>query len=371
MPEGSETRAPRTPTRDDAKRGGAFDEAFDALLGEHQRAARVQVRGVVEKRVTARRERTSDRRGQMVLLGVVGIVVLFVAGNITVQSQLYPAHFAFWDRARQQPAAPGAAARAFSMSQVVTAHKYPPVASLMSALAAWRSLSSGGAQFLLQSVQWFELDNPRTRGQLSMRQWAGVRDEVDLGDLFLNPRTGFMAGACGGGAVDRAERERAFAASWEGSRARNPWYAFFPPPSHPHFGRIGALAQLLDANTCDSAAALDLYRLFDGGLCEVAFHAIAANRTADQTFEHFFGTRIALEPDCAGAVAEGALDGALTGSTMALPLIGLATGPVAVGGAIALAVGGGAFGAFTGRARAESRCRSGGGRSGVVHEGTW
>ena len=330
-----------------------------SIIGKHETLEDSMDDGVSARRDVVRSIETRGRHTQLVLLCGVAIIVVFIVGSIYIQGQKYPHHVAWWERAKQQ----STKGESYGIYQVITASRYPPIQYAMNGITAWRNLDSKGAEFLLMCIQWFEVDNPKTRGRLTMRHWAGTAGETGATNLFSPPGKGW-ASVCAADNSNDEERKRSFASNWKGSASQNLWEAFFPDPSDPNFFTIGMFQQLLEYQACDESASnatyLDIYQLFDGGLCNIAFKYTATDQTASELFENFFGLQVKLKPQCGAATAEAAFEGTVGMATAALPLMAnTAANPMLIPALVAgVSVAGGVAGGVIGGLSANEACQS-------------
>ena len=116
----------------------------------------------------------------------------------------------------------------------------------------------------------------------------------------------------------------------------------------------------------DSVAALDVYRLFDGGLCGIAHSEQGADESAMQLFFRFFGVHASAATMCYG-MTEAAISGAAMGGTGALAMAEgfehLDTLNKGSGASLRFGVGvaavsllGGVAGVFVAQASAQEQC---------------
>lgn len=251
----------------------------------------------------------SSRRRFAILWTLLSIIGYFV-GSIRAQRYKFPDHFAWWDLASAEEEAPRGD-HFFGMYQVATAAFHTPVQTLVNASTYWTHLTDKGARFLLFCVSHFELHHPATRGKLRLVHWAGSGEQTNVAEIF---GPGGVV-PCG---TDLEARRRHIKSRWVALKNKNPWFDFFPDPREDEAGffRINVVRELESAACTSTVAYLRLYRLFDGGLCNIAHSEITSDDSAVGMFEAFFGRSEAAEPSACSGVAEAAVAGAaLAGSS--------------------------------------------------------
>lgn len=298
----------------------------------------------------------------------VGIVVYYASGVYGMRLQ-YPRLFAWYDRMRRDPAL-GRGPHSFSMYQVCTAANYGAVQGLFELLFIWRDLRAPAANFLMLTVNHFE-DKARSDAtmRLAAQHWSGTGSVAKLvGDK------GWASTGCGTGTLD--DKKETLCSNWNRSaKEGNLWYPFFPQPvdevGKRAFLAVPVIAELYTdsdatggaASACDEEDFKEskLGRLFNEGLCGVAFKANRDDEAAGDLFNTYFAAEVSAVSmrSCKGAIASGGTQGALTGGMTGLMLEGMVGGPAAA----ILTAGLATVSGITGAAAARERCKNEGGEA--------
>lgn len=303
--------------------------------------------------------------------------VLFIVGNIYVQRWKYPALFKWYDEMRKETPQ-GEATPNYSMYQVVTSAEYTPVAYMLT-VGIWTELDRKGALFLMQTVAYFNeqaTTNPKMR--LTARHWNGSKRQnraisvgSDVG--FLGPNgwgCSAPASRSGSASMTLGQRQAALVDQWRASGSENIWYEFYPDTfsdaGYQAFLDVPAIQDLYQSsasdndasdNSCSNAGIYGhMYKLYDGGLCAVAFSATKADQSASELFAYYFVGSPSPKPSCGGVVAQGAVTGATGLGMMSLGLMAIPGIRWYYTGFVALA--GGIGGGVTGGLAAKDNCEN-------------
>lgn len=325
----------------------------------------------------ARQDRTeaSTRRKHAVLitLGLVVGVMLYFASGIYGMRWRYPHMFA-WHEGMRAAVAAGKQPRplgqhAFSMYQVCTAANFTPAQSLMELLLVWKHLSFEGANFVLYTIQHFQIMKQKDKSvELTSLHFAGSGAQTQY-EKLLGPK-GWASGGCGTDTL--AQRKQTLCDNWNRSaKEGNIWYDLLPKPTdatgRERFLSIPMIRDLYTdsdttggaANACDTTSFFTsrIGMLYSGGICNVAFNATAADDSAAKIFRDYFSSDISVLQSCGGAASAAAVQGAISTGGMGLCMMGMFEPPIA--GAIIAAVttvAGAVAGGVTGAAAAREQC---------------
>jgi len=297
-----------------------------------------------------------------------------VVGNIYVQRYKYPSLFQWYDEMKKEKVQ-GKAVNDYSMYQVVTAAEYTPIAYLLT-IGPWTELERTASLFLMQTVSHFnELAKKDPKFKLTSLHWHGSKEQLKASSFVGEKGWGCSDPEGKSSGATLAERQQALIEKWSNSKSdENLWKDFYPDTTTPggaaDFLDIPAVQDLYQGSAADNDASDDacdpassmghMYRLYDGGLCGVAFWNTKANQSASELFSYYFIGSPSPRPQCGGAIAQGAVTGA-TGMGMMgvglIPIVGSeGIAPIALGVACCVgAVGGGVTGAFASKDTCENK----------------
>ena len=323
-------------------------------------------------RLAAERADEVEYRGRMfrIRIGIfIGYLIFYFAGSVYVQRLKYPVHFEWYERVVAPIAL--ASKHQYSMYQTVVAAYYPEAQSLMNTFAIWPELPSKGARFLMQCVQHFEVMNEKTRGKLSALHWAGEKNMTNADRLF--GKNGWLSGCQQ--RSDFEARKAEMKKNWLQSRDEgNIWFDFFPDPStdEESFFKVGIIQQLFTDESCGDDTSIkayaNVYKLYDGGLCNIARLKRGVGQGSSELFYFFFGSPVRFTPaTCNGEAADAAKNGATAAGLAGFlymdafePISAVSghnkTGVIAAAGSLGIGAVGAGVGYAFGRAAGNERC---------------
>lgn len=327
------------------------------------------------------REKERDQKFKIALFYTIFSVFMFIFGNIYVQRYKFPLHFKWWDVhkfrkpdfknnkiVKTDTPIEGKGRWQYSMYQVVVAALYPSMHSLLNAFTIYQSLDNNGAIFLMKCISFFE-SNEKTTGKLSVIHWCGSKEQSLAGNLFKCPNGWLSAGKVSGEQTFNQRRETV-KKNWIRSKKQgNIWYDFFPDPAINSFAffDVPIIKNMVDRyETCGDTGAESfsgLYRLYDGGLCAVAAD-VKITQSASDLFRFYFGESASYRPSCAGAAAQGAVNGAAATGMSSLGMMDMGAGFAAKGAGpfmgfvLAVSAAGAIAGGVAGGAAAKEACEN-------------
>ena len=306
---------------------------------------------------------------------LVGIVSYFVSGIYGMKMR-YPRLFRWYDRMRAEKEQ-GEGRHDFSLYQVCTAANFQAAQQLLNLLLVWRDLRFPPANFLLFTIDYFDRKSASDpKAALTSLHWSGSRAQTKY-DKLVGP-SGWASTGCATGTLE--QKKATLISNWNAGKDENIWYHMLPKPvdeaSKLAFLSVPMIAELYtdSSSSGGSVSACDpetfandskLGRLFDGGLCNVAFMSTRSDQASADLFNEYFATHYnaSVSQSCNGAASAGGFQGAMSGGMSGLMLLQMMPplpGPLGllkVGAALAVTAGATAAGAATSAAAAKARCK--------------
>jgi hypothetical protein len=324
-----------------------------------------------QTKADTREDKLASRNWRIAIYMSIISFISFIVANIFARRFQYPVLFEWYDKMISQKEKgdakypPGG----YSMYQVCTTMEFAPVGYFMNALTVWKSLDRSGALFLAQCVAEFN-----NRGMpITALHWNGSARQTNAKKLYANPTedTGWASGGCSG-TYTLAQREQTLINNWGASKNEgNIWYKHFPDPMVERhvFLTVPVVSELIAGsrkdggavqNSCNAQSFVfsDMYRLFDGGLCRIAFEHTNETVSSSDLFANFFVGSPNIPVDCSGAAFQGAMSGATGAGSGLLACAALgADSPAFLVGVVGMTVAGGILGGISGRDAAKDACK--------------
>ena len=372
------TREPGEPGEPGKPPPGQPSEDFttDKLLQELSKAEAKNVAALAfsaqEQMVQRKEDKASSRHWRiasiLTLLGIIG----FFAGNVFMRKYQYPALFKWYESMRKDKVQGNyTQAPSYSMYQVTTVMQFQPVGYMLTFFTTWRTLPRVGAEFLAQCVT-------RFGHKLTSLHWSGSASQTNADQLLGN--NGWASIGCPmptapdqikanlthNWAVSKSLKNK------DGSPA-NIWYDMFPDALElpEKFLNLCVFKELWNPdqskcgeetspNMCTPEDGKDskIYKLFNGGLCRVAFEQTDPEVSAEGLFAFYFDDAPRVPVDCAASYAAGAVSGATGACTGMLGVAAMSTGPAFLIASVGLTVGAGVAGAITGGMASQEDCKN-------------
>lgn len=310
------------------------------------------------------------------LASVVASILLYFFSVLYMTVHKYPRLVKWWNTAMRSSskgyAKPAKDTPAYHLTQVATASENRLFQKLMNLFLVWPNLTQEGATFLMHCIWEFTAQKYASKKvELTAEHWWGgwesygggetkVTEEMltGVGGIFCSNQEGGKA------AISNQQAKETLANNWIKSKAWNIWFPFLPSPETDldAWGSVPAIRQLWDANApesingCDeqAASAADLWLLFHGGLCRVAFEATQPDKSSSAVFANFFVGTPRPKGMCGVKAAQGAMQGASGGGMAGMGMLAVpGLGPAGMIGILAItatsAVAGGVLGGQAGK----------------------
>ena len=277
------------------------------------------------------------------LASVVASILLYFFSVLYMTVHKYPRLVKWWNMTMRASskgyAKPAKDTPAYHLTQVATASENRLFQKLMNLFLIWPNLTQEGATFLMHCVWEFTSQKyASNKVELTAKHWWGGWDsyggsETKVTEEMLTGVGGVFCSNQPGGkvAISNQQAKETLAKNWIASKAWNIWFPFLPDPETEldAWGSVPAIRQLWDANApesingCDeqAASAADLWLLFHGGRCRVAFEATQPDKSSSAVFANFFVGTPRPKGMCGVKTAQGAMQGASGGGMAGMGML--------------------------------------------------
>jgi hypothetical protein len=335
----------------------------------------------------ANSELARARRWRLVILGIVGGMVAYMAKGIAGSVAAYPSVTRWWGEATTRAtlyALPGTnfttsrtrsgalrvgavrtevatgtgvvAAKGIGLRQLCTTADYPMVSALMNLILAWKHLDEKSARFVITCIDHFAVVNARTapRSILNLLHVQGAFEDY-MGPIYPKRRIIDSTGV----SVVPITADSLWSSWLQSAKFGNIWYDVFPD-TQDAFVSVPMMRNLIGTTPgTETTEQLNLWQLMDGGLLGVALNETETKLSVNELFNKYFAIEYkVLNPACGAQRRNAAINGMITMAMVAPGFFNPAMGPLGVLVVGAATVGGGVAGYIVGGDAAEEQCQA-------------